>query len=350
MLNLPFTQQSIAQVTFANTEIEIIVPFRKGGGTDRWARFWAPLLTDELPGNPRVKIKNVTGGGSTKGTNEFQELSEGVDNTFYLLASSASTMFPYLFGDRRVNYDYDTMEALIVSPTGALVYAHPDIVSNVRGNFRIKPDSQLNFRILGPTQVGMLLLLSFSLLEENYQVTFGGNGASELFRSFRDGASNVDLQTTTSYLVNVKPLIDDNKAVPIFSLGVVNNSGEVIRDRNFPDVPHFAEYLSAANNRISARELRSVWNQLFLAGFPTQKMLLIGSNVEDRYKQAYHDAIERIFANSDNWPNSHEEILGDYDQHIGLDAQRLLEDTLVVSPALIDNYKKWVKQETNIDI
>ena len=350
VLILPVSQQSYAQVSFANTEIEIIVPFRKDGGTDRWARFWAPLLANELPGNPKINIKNVTGEGSTKGANEFQELSKGDDNKFYILASSASTMFPYLFGDDRVNYDYKTMEALIVSPTGAVVYAHPDIVYNDKGLNFIKDDAKLKFRILGPTQVGMLMLLSFNLLDDDYEVEFGGSGASELFGSFVEGESNVDMQTTSSFLVNVKPLIDEDKAVPLFSLGVVSKVGGIMRDRNFPVIPHFSEYLAANNNRVAKRSLRDTWKQLFLAGFPTQKMLLISDYVDDTYKKAYHDAIARVFANSDNWPISHEEILGDYDQYYGEDAQELLAETLVVSPRLIRNYKKWVKQETDIDI
>ncbi|MDD9980299.1 MAG: hypothetical protein OXU81_02900, partial [Gammaproteobacteria bacterium] len=56
---------------FKGKRIEWIIPFKEGGGSDTWARFYAPLLSANLPGNPVVAVKNIPGGGSTKGANQF---------------------------------------------------------------------------------------------------------------------------------------------------------------------------------------------------------------------------------------------------------------------------------------
>jgi hypothetical protein len=51
--------------------IEWVIPFAEGGGSDVWARFMAPFLSKHLPGRPNVIIRNVPGGGSITGTNDF---------------------------------------------------------------------------------------------------------------------------------------------------------------------------------------------------------------------------------------------------------------------------------------
>ena len=60
-----------AQVDFSGKTIEWIIPFQQGGGSDTWARFNAPFLSKYLPGRPVVIVRNVPGGGSTKGANRY---------------------------------------------------------------------------------------------------------------------------------------------------------------------------------------------------------------------------------------------------------------------------------------
>ena len=61
-----------AEADFSGKTIEWIIPFKEGGGSDKWSRFYAPLLSEALPGKPAVVIKNMPGAGSTKGANYFQ--------------------------------------------------------------------------------------------------------------------------------------------------------------------------------------------------------------------------------------------------------------------------------------
>ena len=52
--------------------VEWVIPFSKTGGSAKWANFYAPLLSEALPGNPTVVVKFMPGAGSTKGANWFQ--------------------------------------------------------------------------------------------------------------------------------------------------------------------------------------------------------------------------------------------------------------------------------------
>ena len=43
---------ALAEVDFAGKTIEWVIPFSETGGSAKWANFFAPLLSEELPGNP----------------------------------------------------------------------------------------------------------------------------------------------------------------------------------------------------------------------------------------------------------------------------------------------------------
>ena len=73
---------------FAGETIEWIVPFKEGGGTDRWARFYAPLLSQHLPGQPKIVVKNIPGGGSITGANQFARRAKPDGLTIFGSSSS----------------------------------------------------------------------------------------------------------------------------------------------------------------------------------------------------------------------------------------------------------------------
>ena len=56
--------------------VQFVIPFSESGGSAKWANFYAPLLSDALPGNPTVIVKFMPGAGSTKGANYFSKAEE----------------------------------------------------------------------------------------------------------------------------------------------------------------------------------------------------------------------------------------------------------------------------------
>ena len=92
-LSLP----AVAEVNLARKTVQFVIPFSEKGGSAKWANFFAPLLSQALPGNPTVIVKYMPGAGSTKGANWFQKQKNG-DGTL-IFGTSGSTHFPYLLGD-----------------------------------------------------------------------------------------------------------------------------------------------------------------------------------------------------------------------------------------------------------
>ena len=112
--------------------VEWIMPFSETGGSGKWANFYAPLLSDALPGQPNVVVKFMPGAGSTKGANFFQE-QEYEDGTL-IFGSSGSTQFPYLLGDPRVKYEYGDWNVVLASGTGGVAYLPPELAAKMDGS------------------------------------------------------------------------------------------------------------------------------------------------------------------------------------------------------------------------
>ena len=113
-----------AQVDMSGKTIEWTIPFSETGGSAKWANFFAPLLSEALPGNPTVVVKFMPGAGSTKGANWFQKQTNG-DGTV-MFGSSGSTQFPYSLGDPRVKYEYNEWNPVMASGTGGVAYLTPE--------------------------------------------------------------------------------------------------------------------------------------------------------------------------------------------------------------------------------
>ena len=151
---------SPAQVAdFACKTIEWIIPFSEGGGSEEWARFYAPLLQEALPGKSDIVVRNMPGAGSTKGANYFAARVKPDGLTIF--GSSGSTQFPFLLGDPRVKFDYadwhivlapgSVADGLIDRPEGSparIVIEHPSGTIDVVFDYAVE-NGEFNLRSAG---------------------------------------------------------------------------------------------------------------------------------------------------------------------------------------------------------
>ena len=171
--------------------------------------FWAPRLAAELPGNPEVLVQNMPGAGSTTGANFFHNEVRGDGCTIF--GSSGSTQFPYLLGDDRVDYEYKDWQIVLATPTGGVAYTRPDLVD--------KLDSMtLVYGSQGATSLDLVPLLAFELLGWNVEPIFGLDGRGAGRAAFLQNETNIDYQTSSSYLSNIAPVVAQGTRL-LYSLG-----------------------------------------------------------------------------------------------------------------------------------
>ena len=70
-----------AQVDFAGRNVEVVVGFGAGGGYDAYARAVGQHLGDNMPGKPKVVVRNMPGAGSLTLLNHLYSVA-AKDGTF----------------------------------------------------------------------------------------------------------------------------------------------------------------------------------------------------------------------------------------------------------------------------
>lgn len=321
---------------FSGRTIEWVIPFAEGGGSDVWARFMAPYLAKYLPGRPTVIIRNAPGGGSITGTNDFFQRARNDGSTF--IGTSGSTQFPFLLGDRRVRYDYAQMPPVLVSPTGGVVYLPARFgVTNASELGKVK-DTELVYASQGATSLDLVPMLAFVVLGLKVRHVFGMRGRGEGRLALERGEATIDYQTSSAFLTQVRPMIQAGNAVPLFSWGVLDAQGNVARDPTFPDLPHFVEAYEMMHGRKPSGVEYDAYLAFFGSGFAAQKPAMLPPRTAPEIVAAYRRAFQEAVADPELQAKKGE-VLGDYEQAVGDNIQRLYEVATTIAPAA----REWVR-------
>lgn len=287
-----------AQVDLSGKTVEFVVPFSESGGTARWANFYAPLLSEHLPGKPTVVVRFRPGGGSTTGANWFQQQTTG-DGTL-IFGTSGSTQFPYLLGDPRVRYEYNDWRVILGSGTGGVVYLKPDMAAKMKGfDATGLQGEQFIWGVQSATGLDLVPNLAFEMLGLKVESVLGIEGRGDGRLMFERGEANIDYQTSSAYLKSVKPLVEAGLAVPVMSWGTIDSDGNVVRDPTFPDLPSFKEVCEATPVCKTSGLQWDAWVTFFAAGYPANKMLFLPGNASDEMVEAYTKAFNEIIARDD---------------------------------------------------
>jgi len=319
---------------FSGKTIEWIIPFGVGGGSDVWARLYAPFLQKYLPGNPIVAVKNMPGGGSIIGGNHFHTRAKPDGLTVF--GSSGSTTFPYLLENPKVKYDFAQYKIVFASPVGGIAYINPDLgvktVKDLQGFG--KP---LAYASQGATSLDIIPLLAFDMLGLDVKAVFGYKGRGPGRVAFEQGEVNIDYQTTTAYIENVRPLIKMGKAVPLMSWGALDEDGNIARDPVEPDLPCMPEAYEIVFGQKAKGPAFNAWKAFFLAGFAVQKAMWLPGQTPEDIVQAYRDAAAKTIADPE-FQQIVEKSLGGYPQIAGEKARKAFDQVLEVPP----QDRKWL--------
>ncbi|GLO77482.1 type 2 periplasmic-binding domain-containing protein [Sulfitobacter pontiacus] len=248
---------ALAEVDFAGKTIEWVIPFSETGGSAKWANFFAPLLSEELPGNPTVVVKFMPGAGSTKGANWFQEQEH--DEGTVLFGTSGSTQFPYLLDDPRVRYEYSDWKPVMASGTGGVAYLNPTDGEKFDGTANNLKDVNFIYGSQGATRLDLVPLLAWEMLGMNVEPVFGIKGRGDGRLMFERGEATIDYQTSSSYLGASADLVEKGQAVPMMTWGALDEDGNIVRDPTFPDILTFKEVCEATEGCETEGEAWDAW-------------------------------------------------------------------------------------------
>ncbi|QFS83033.1 hypothetical protein FIU97_02290 [Roseivivax sp. THAF40] len=336
-----------AEVDFSGKTIEWVIPFSETGGSAKWANFFAPLLAEELPGNPTVVVKFMPGAGSTKGANWFQE-QEHEDGTL-LFGTSGSTQFPFLLGDPRVRYEYSDWTPVMASGTGGVAYLNAEDGANFDGSANALQETDFIYGSQGATRLDLVPLLAWEMLGMNVEPVFGIKGRGDGRLMFERGEATIDYQTSSGYLGASADLVAQGKAVPMMTWGALDADGNIVRDPTFPDIPTFKEVCEATDGCATSGEAWDAWKAFFVAGFPVQKIAFLPAGTPDDVAQAYSDAFDAV-RNRDDFATIAEKRVGKYDVFVGEGAQKATTAGTTVSDEAKTFVQNWLQEAYGVSL
>ena len=329
---------------YSGETVEMMIPLAEGGGTDIWARFVGAELTETVPGSPGLAPVNDDGGEGILGTNHFMTSAKS-DGT-EVLVSTASTVVPYLLDMPAVRYDFNGLRPILANGTGAVVYARTG--AGVRGiEDLVDRDKPLVFGGIAATSLDLTTMLAFDLLSADVDATFGFEGRGPVNLALQRGEVDIDYQTTTSYGPAVEPLVEDGTAVPLFSLGQVDEAGEIVRDPNFPDLPTVVEAYQQLYGEQPDPAALETYRAILALTYTYQKALWVPEDTPDEALELLRSTAEDMGADPE-FQKSAAEVLGGYP----IDASPDLAERIGEAYQVDDSVREDVLEllETDYDI
>ncbi|SNY98953.1 Bug family tripartite tricarboxylate transporter substrate binding protein [Halomonas sp. hl-4] len=344
---LSLTTSVQAQNVEVPGNIKWTIPFGVGGGTDVWARFFSPWFSESLPGEPSIMIDNVPGGGSINGANLFAVRAESDGSNW--LGTSASTQYPAMLDDQRVRYDYSEWTPILATPTGGVVYGQPNLGASADEIIDALLEQPVKLAAQNPTGVELPVLIALDMLGADVEAVFGMRSRGEGRLAFERGEADIDFQTTSAYLSNVEPLVESGKAVPLFSLGVLNDEGKIVRDPAFPELPTFNEVYRKVHDEAPSGTAYEAFRKFFASGYALQKLIMVPKDTPQSLLETYREAAQE-FVDTDAFKEEAAAQLGPYTPVIGDTVQRHLDDAMSIDDATRDWLADWLQSEHGAEI
>ena len=338
------TDAAAQKVDFSGKRIELIVPFPPGGGSDVYSRGLAPFLEKHLPGNPTIIIRNVPGGGSIPGANQFHARAK--PDGLHVLVCSSSTVMNFVFQRSKFELELNKLQPVLLSPQGSVIYVSPALgVKSAKDIAKLKGQA-LTFGGGGPTGAEMRMTTTLDLLGLNVKYVWGiARGPVRL--AFERGEFNINYDTTPGYLKNASQLVKAGKAVPLFALGVLDDKGSLVRDPNFKDLPSFAEVYEIMHGKKPSGPAYEAWKAILQMGVMANKSLLLPAGTPQPIVEAWRSAVQKTLADPEFEAKAAAVIEG-YPQFVGEAARPIMKDATTLSPEVWDWIKNFLK--TNHDV
>jgi tripartite-type tricarboxylate transporter receptor subunit TctC len=343
---LPATQAAAQKVDFSGKRIEMMVPFPPGGGSDVYSRALAPFLEKHLPGNPTIIIRNVPGGGSITGSNQFNSRAKP-DGTHVLVCSS-STIMNFVFQKSKFELDLNKMQPVLLSPQGSVVYVSPALgVKSAKDIAKLKGQA-LTFGGGGPTGAEMRVTTLFELLGLNVKYVWGiARGPVRL--AFERGEFNINYDTTPGFLKNASQLVKAGKAVPLFALGVLDEKGTLQRDPNFKDMPNFDEVYEIMHGKKPSGPAYEAWKAILKMGVMANKSILLPAATPQPIVDAWRTAMRKTLDDPEFEAKASKVIEG-YPQFLGEAARPIMSSATTLSPEVWDWIKNFLKTKHDVTL
>jgi hypothetical protein len=333
------------QPYYAGKEIEIVVPFAEGGATDVGAKFLQPFLEKHIAGNPRMHIKTRPGGGSILGANWFQ--ANAKPDGLIILFTTSSSSHPYILGKKEVKYDLAKKRVGYSMAFGPVLYTSP--ATGVKSVKDLKsPKVPLVYGGIAAAASDLPALLSFEVLKLDVKAVLGFTGRGPIRLAFERGETNFDAQFTPVFLTQVMPLVESGKAIPLYTGGSMDDSGQMTqRDPVMKDLPSVYEAYKTLYGTAPSGPAWDAFQTSAALTFTYGLTAFLHEDTPQAILDELNKAVDRINADPE-FAKAAKKVTGGYALQNGAKAEKPLRAALQPPPEVLSYMKELLGTKYNV--
>nr|WP_306266092.1 hypothetical protein [Pararhizobium sp. IMCC3301] len=332
-------------VDFEGERIELIVPFKAGGATDVYGRFFAGKLSEHLPGNPTVIVSNIPGAGGMPGANQFEARAEPDGTT--LIAMTVSTQLNWLFEDPAAQFQLKEWRPLILTPQREVALVHTDTGATGPQDIEALQDVELLYADHSVRGLSIFRLLGFDGLGLTVTPVWGVSGGPARIAVER-GEITLAFASSAAYRKDYSAMVENGTVVPIFSYGDLDADGNIVRDATFPDLPTYLEVYEQINGTELSGPQRELY-EMHLQFTGASKSLFLPANTPDAVYDAYVKAIQAIL-DDPAYAEENAQFFGSHLQAVGDQAQSNLNQALGLNEDLKSYLADWLQEKYDLKL
>ncbi len=340
------TNTSIAEESyFAGKRVEVIIPTSPGGGTDLFARLIADGLSDFLEGNPTIIPRQMTGGGGQLAGNWVVEQAPK-DGTILLTGTGQGTLRQIL-KTKGMRTKMDDFEVLVALPVTRNVFVAKDNGIEKREELANLQDGKGLYTALVDPIAGISFMLQSGMTGMKLKVIKGYEGGKDRDLAMLRGEIDIIQQISLQYESTSK-LFLRRGAIHLWNDGLVSPAGNIVRDKNFPDIPTFPEAYEQAFGKPPSGELFEAYKAIIELVGNAGKTILISKDAPAEAKQALLKAIVKM-AEDPEYSARVEKQNGGYGLLYGEALEASLNRARSMSPELITFLQDYISQRYEIE-
>ncbi|MEL0105320.1 MAG: hypothetical protein VW802_00060 [Rhodospirillaceae bacterium] len=344
-----FSSPALA-VDFSDKKIQIIVPFKEGSGTNRYARLIQPYFEKYLPGNPTILVVNKPGGSGIKGANWFQRNAKPDGLT--LFTGSTSVLNSYVFGGKKAKYKLLTWRPIIVSPNGTQYYTqHKNGVygKDIKKDIKALQKGSWNSGGKNPTSSELRNFLAYNLLGmKNVNPVFGLSTGKRRKATIR-GELHLTHDNTVAFTGKTQKYVKKGLLSHYMTLGYIDADGKMIRDPAFPNLPTVADaYKAVYGKDPSGPQWKAIWHLTNIAVM-SSKSIWLPAGTSDELVNLYIATMKKILKDP-KFIKAGGLAFSAYKQSFGKDAKNVVKNAVDIDKKTYNWIKGWVKKKFNHNI
>ena len=200
-----------------------------------------------------------------------------------------------------------------------------------------------------PSSGGLNLRVALTLLGVEVKSVWGMKGNGPMALAFERGEFTVNYDNALSFKNNRKKLIEDGIAIPVYTLGVVNAKGDIVRDPTWPNVPSFVEAYQAVHGKKPSGPAFEAWYALYQMSVTMSKSWNLPGGTPKDVVEAWRGAARKMMKDP-GFMKKRKKIFGEYPQTIGDAAFAIRNAATTLSPTAKKYLAKYVKARYGVTL